>query len=325
MYCPYNNATYPTGYCKPGYFCEKGSDTDRPETNHTGIAGPCTPGNYCPENTTYPLPCPKGRYSNQTHLKEPTDCNLCNPGSYCETPGLEEPSGQCDAGFYCLYGSELKNPPTVTSSGGPCPVGHYCTNGTSYPLSCDPGTFNDRTGQSECDKCCEGFYCPKNTTTCVNECPVGHYCPKGTSEPYSYPCPVGTYSNKTRRTSESDCTPCDPGMYCPNTGRTEPYDQCDGGWYCRRGAWSNTPIEMGNFTDSCYCSNVSTGGQCQPGQYCPKGSNEPRPCSPGLFFLFFFCLLWFRFFDHMIRLPICMICYKHYYIFHPLFVIISYY
>ena len=178
MYCPYNNATYPTGYCKPGYFCEKGSDTDRPETNHTGIAGPCTPGNYCPENTTYPLPCPKGRYSNQTHLKEPTDCNLCIPGSYCETPGLEEPSGQCDAGFYCLYGSELKNPPTVTSSGGPCPVGHYCTNGTSYPLSCDPGTFNDRTGQSECDKCCEGFYCPKNTTTCVNECPVGHYCPK---------------------------------------------------------------------------------------------------------------------------------------------------
>ena len=42
--------------------------------------------------------CPPGTYSNQTGLQADTECTPCTPGYYCETPGLTEPTGPCDAG-----------------------------------------------------------------------------------------------------------------------------------------------------------------------------------------------------------------------------------
>ena len=80
-----------------------------------------------------------------------------------------------------------------------------------------------------------------------------------------------------------DCTPCDPGKYCGTPGLSAPTDDCDAGWYCVRGAWSATPTDLANYTNAgCFCPVNSTGGKCQPGQYCPRGSDQPLNCLPGL-------------------------------------------
>ena len=299
-YCAYPNATSESGPCDAGYFCRSGSNQPKPESGHTGDAGPCPAGKYCPQSTTNPLPCSKGRFSNNTHLKTASECDLCTPGHYCGEDGLANVSGQCDPGFYCLYGSSIPNPPVANSSGGPCPVGHYCLKGTSYPVGCKAGTYNNQTGQSQCQQCCSGYYCPENSTSCVNECPTGHYCPVGTRHLYEYPCPAGTYNAFAKKTDVSDCTYCDAGRYCPTAGLSASFADCAAGWYCRRGASSSRPIDIGNMTcagnatqnaSTCFCPNSTTGGQCAPGTFCPKGSSGPTQCSPGMYEHFLGCSL----------------------------------
>ena len=63
---------------------------------------------------------------------------------------------------------------------GPCPIGHYCPNGTTVPLGCDPGTYNDETHQATCKTCVAGYYCEVNSTTYL-----GTPCPQGKFLPYS--------------------------------------------------------------------------------------------------------------------------------------------
>ena len=201
MYCAYENATTETGPCDPGYFCREGADTATPGVGARGDAGPCPKGHYCPVKTGEPKNCPTGTYSNVTHLEAASNCTLCGYGHYCGEPGRKSYSGPCDPGFYCLRGSKVPNPPNVTEAGGPCPVGHYCPSGTSYPLGCEPGTYNDRTGVSLCKTCCAGYYCPSNSSSCSLECPMGHFCPNGTKAMYDHPCPKGFFNNETKRQS----------------------------------------------------------------------------------------------------------------------------
>ena len=289
MYCPFYNATAPHGKCAEGYFCQEGSNTDKPSGNNTGVAGPCTDGHFCQKNTTHPIQCPVGSYGNSTFMKSADDCILCDLGRYCATTGLLKPSGKCDPGYYCLRGSPVRNPSTVMPYGGPCPARHYCDIGTSLPHVCEPGTYNNETGRAHCYDCCPGYYCPRNTIACLHECPAGHYCPIGTGQPYSYPCPHGTYNNKTGRTSINDCLPCDPGMYCPHAGASHPHENCSEGWYCLKGSWTNKPMGFGvvlgntshgNFSSLCHGN--STGGQCNLGQFCGAGAAIPQPCTSGI-------------------------------------------
>ena len=73
------------------------------------------------------------------------------------------------------------------------------------------------------------------------------------------------------------------GKYCGSTGLSNYTDLCAPGWYCIRGAWSDRPTDYGynNISISCFCPSNATGGQCQEGEYCPRGSAEPIPCTPG--------------------------------------------
>lgn len=49
-------------------------------------------------------------------------------------------------------------------------------------------------------------------------CPPGHYCLLNTETSHEYPCPNGTYSNRTELESAAECIPCDGGWYCPTEG-----------------------------------------------------------------------------------------------------------
>lgn len=198
-FCADENATSVSGECEAGYFCRRNAESATPSSNQD--SGPCPEGLYCPVGTGEPQKCPKGTYSNVKFLKRESECQNCTEGNYCGQLGARNVSGPCDPGFFCLRGSEIPNPPNVTYSGGPCPVGHYCPQGTSYPLGCEAGTYNDRTGQSNCTQCCAGFYCPSNSTSCVLECPKGFYCPPGTKTSHENPCPKGFFNNETMQQS----------------------------------------------------------------------------------------------------------------------------
>ena len=286
-YCGNPNSTTVSGECSAGYFCTEGSDTTTPDTNFKGTAGPCPAGSYCPLRTTTPQPCPAGRYSNNTKLAASSDCDLCAYGRYCGESGLTTPSGDCWGGFYCLRGAASPNNPTNDTTGGPCPTGHFCPNGTSYPLACPGGTYNPTIGMAECTQCPAGFFCPqKSEMFSSNPCPAGHYCPIGTSHGLQYPCDKGYYNNYTGKGQPSDCIPCEPGRYCGEAGLAYPTAECAEGWYCVRGAWSERPTDYGysNVSLSCFCPSNATGGECQPGQFCPRGSKEPQPCLAGNYF-----------------------------------------
>lgn len=102
----------------------------------------CPTGYYCPPGLTvgWEFPCPPGTIQNQLGVSTPESClpcpagkkrcNLdlyvlnkfasffvilgcdflvCHVGSYCSRPGLSEPTGLCEAGYYCLAGSSSPN------------------------------------------------------------------------------------------------------------------------------------------------------------------------------------------------------------------------
>lgn len=139
-YCDIPGLTAVVGGCDAGYFCTSGSDSATP-SGSVGNAGICPAGHYCGASTVNPTPCPVGYYSNTTGLTLSSQCTLCDYGKYCGSTGLIEPTGDCDAGFFCLEGATVPNNPTVDATSGPCPVGHYCPVGTSFPLGCDAGTY----------------------------------------------------------------------------------------------------------------------------------------------------------------------------------------
>ena len=48
-----------------------------------------------------------------------SECKDCDPGSYCDVPGLTAVTGPCDPGYYCQSGVDISAPSgTHTGSGG---------------------------------------------------------------------------------------------------------------------------------------------------------------------------------------------------------------
>lgn len=90
----------------------------------------------------------------------------------------------------------------------------------------------------------QGFFCP-NTTVTPEICPKGHYCMNGTKYGTQYKCHPGTFNNKTGQQNISSCLLCPPGKYCEGFGRTEPNRDCDPGFFCRGGANSARPGDIG--------------------------------------------------------------------------------
>ena len=103
-------------------------------------------------------------------------------------------------------------------------IGYYCPNGTiandQYP--CAPGTYSDRTdlkNADECDACPKGHYCQWGTGNFSSAnpplpCLPGYYCPPMTPSPDRFPCPAGTYSDRSDLAAADECTPCPPSKYC---------------------------------------------------------------------------------------------------------------
>ena len=61
-------------------------------------------------------------------LKSADECTSCDPGSFCDAPGLKQRRDACDPGYVC-YGGATSSSPTDGVTGELCPAGGYCLIG----------------------------------------------------------------------------------------------------------------------------------------------------------------------------------------------------
>lgn len=59
---------------------------------------------------------------------EEEGCRPCPAGEYCAGFGLNETSGNCSEGFYCIMNSTTSTP-VDSPTGSNCPPGFYCPEG----------------------------------------------------------------------------------------------------------------------------------------------------------------------------------------------------
>ncbi|XP_071505048.1 uncharacterized protein [Diadema antillarum] len=279
-YCDVTALTEPVAQCTMGFYCEQGSDNQEQYV--------CPAGRYCPVGTSVPFRCPAGTFSNDTRLSEEAECRNCTAGFYCQQTGLTEEEGPCTAGYYCPEGSSIPAPIE-------CPIGLHCPLGSAEPKACASGSYTNRTTQSSCQICPQGFYClPENETlghpdleAGYADCPAGYYCPTGTGLDWM-PCPAGTYSDQTNLYMIEQCTDCPSGTFCPDAAATNVTNLCHEGYWCNSGVDRGTPHTPGNnetYNDTCPLLGGYTGvgGVCPRGHRCPEGVGLPIGCDEGTY------------------------------------------
>ncbi|XP_068174065.1 zonadhesin-like [Antennarius striatus] len=196
FYCNWGSSKADETLCPAGFFCPSGTPAPVPcpagtfssatgNTNHKNCTT-CTPGHYCEvEGTVQPalcpvgyycppgltlgreFPCPSGTVQSQLGTSSVDACLPCPAGMFCSQPGLSQPTGLCEAGYYCPAGSTT---PEATEDEGNstrshlCPSGHYCPSGTGYPLPCPEGSLSSSRGlkgADECSPCPPGWFCDR--------------------------------------------------------------------------------------------------------------------------------------------------------------------
>ena len=238
----------------------------------------CPSGSYCDSTTTtLPKNCAAGTFNPNVNSTDVSACQSCTAGSYCQSPGLSSPTNICDAGFYCetgsvsSTGSKTTNSITSIDQESFCCAGFYCPSNSSEPIACPPKTFSGVAKKDSCDPCPEGYYCdgtPENSERCLaytsgtivpKICPAGSYCTGG--EEFS--CDIGFYNPLQKMNDSSACLPCIAGQACTQTGLPSPNEGCDPGYFCPTGS-NSTQMES-----------------CESGFYCPENSTQMLICPGG--------------------------------------------
>jgi hypothetical protein len=271
-YCPFAGlSTVRALLCSPGYWCKNGSFTAQPRDRVHGEI--CPIGHYCPAGTKAPIACPIGTYNPVFGAGNITSCNKCSAGHACPTSALPRPSRNCSAGYYCPGGQVSPRPYAFH-----CPIGFYCPAGSPGPLRCQAGTYSNRRGLTACIPCPAGKYCVMDDMcqlvngTVPRDCPMGYYCPSGTQFGDQFPCPLGTFGNRTGLVHADNCTKCASGKSCERPGLIDgSLPQCAASYYCAVSASRPDPTD-----------NV-TGNLCPRGHYCPPGTGTPQKCPAGTF------------------------------------------
>ncbi|KAJ1432528.1 hypothetical protein B484DRAFT_327254, partial [Ochromonadaceae sp. CCMP2298] len=331
-------ASEATGQCQPGYYCPLGSTgpAQVPCPNRTYLStyggaseddcSLCAAGGYCPLGSVLPIVCPKGyycvagvsnplgcplgTYGNATGLQSSDECTSCDGGYFCDGYALTLPRGLCDAGYYCISGSNSSRPSYIdftatnlSSVGALCTTGHYCPEGSIYPTACAAGTFNTYLGSDsvvDCQACPAGFYCEGTGNDYPTaKCDQGYYCTGSafvstqfetqpghftlTGASQQTECEAGTYTGLTKQTA---CVDCPEGFYCPDSGMTAYQNYtCPAGYYCAEATSSPTRCPPGSYSPLTGNRNVSQCTPCTSGYYCElDGLTEVTgPCDAGYY------------------------------------------
>ena len=137
--------------CEAGYYCAANVAGSAPNVNL------CTAGNYCPTGASEPIPCPPGKYCPACTVDD-ASATGCAPKDCSEWP---------NSGVYCKGG--LAEPE-------PCPAGSECPADSSLalPILCQPGTWQPDEGQTSCEPCTEGYFCPTTGITSTDQMGICH-------------------------------------------------------------------------------------------------------------------------------------------------------
>ncbi|CAN0384375.1 unnamed protein product, partial [Ectocarpus sp. 12 AP-2014] len=287
--------------CTAGYYCP-----DQATITPTV----CPVGSYCPVGSDVAILCPSGTFSNELAVQLESGCTTCTQGKYCAYNGLTEPTGDCEAGYYCSGGAILSNPVDQVY-GDECSAGHYCKEGSPWPVPCPLGTYFgaqvylktyctlcsagktcNSTGLTSPDLlCAEGYfcklgasdplpYCEAGEGLCTfGVCPAGHYCPMGTSDPIV--CPPGTYMNNT---GAAECFNCPERYYCDGS-LPRGYEECPIGRYCETGTDVPTNCPAGTYGAQAGLGFESECTACTPGYFCAETglTAVEGPCAEGYY------------------------------------------
>ena len=151
-------------------------------------------------------PCPAGTYNSFELAMSLTDCLDCPPGKYC-TGGEQSFTGLCTKGYVCTGKQSVPNPSNVFTfadydplRSGPCPIGHYCPTGSSFPVPCAAGTYQNEKGNYVCKSCDKYKFCGGIKLSAPSgSCALGYECLGGAiyARPNDYqtgkPCKKGSY------------------------------------------------------------------------------------------------------------------------------------
>ena len=261
--------------CLSGHYC-----------NETALTSPvtCPAGSYCVPGATEPTPCPIGTFSNSTNLKDDLDCTLCSPGKYCDTIGLTEPTGDCDAGYYCIEGATSAAPVDDLPRGDICTAGGFCAAGSSQSQACPEGQFNNATGASsagDCSDCTPGYYCSGSANSFpTGSCDPGYFCTGGSDTPTQFTTPPGYYSlagasqgepclpgSYNAESGQTGCLDCPAGFFCQNQSMTF-FENCPIGSFCELETHTPEDCPPGTYGASLNLVNETQCTQCDPGKYC---------------------------------------------------------
>jgi hypothetical protein len=330
-----------SGPCAPGYYCPEGSSIaasvpceSKTYRNSTGARSfldcalcpsgmlctgngtfspiTCPAGSYCPPGSSSATPCPVATFNPTTGARTVRECLSCLPGFYCNYQGQIAVTGPCQAGYYCLAGSNTSAPapPWAPLSSAPLPIGGrcteggYCPEGSSAPSPCPPGTYSSAVGATNvtsCLPCTPGFYCEGSSTPVpTGPCLPGSYCTGGSSSPRQYVTPEGKYSlqgaslptpcwpgSQQPSRGSSTCDPCPATRYCNDPNGTIIGSVCPTGRYCPVNSTIGTPCPVGTFLADVGKSNVTECTPCSPQKACtqPGLSAPDATCLAGYYCL----------------------------------------
>ncbi|WAR09797.1 hypothetical protein MAR_034873 [Mya arenaria] len=283
--------------CNAGYRCQMESDTPSP------LADQCDQGGWCDGEKFYP--CPAGTYNKFNTSASVAACVLCPAGYYCEGPGeIDYSAYLCPEGHFCLEGTTSRTsfPCPASSECLMCAPGYYCPGGTENdpmtdPLPCPIGTYNPSWNSSDlvnCHPCEQGWaYGDVANLTSANDCktcPAGYICGYATTDfemttaADQYPCPAGTFTNRSDLYEAAQCTPCTGGYYCIG-GEKEPTGICPRGYYCPEGTLIGTEYGCpnGTYNDLEGLSSVDECKNCTQGHYCEFAVSATTQCREGTY------------------------------------------
>jgi hypothetical protein len=221
-----------------GYYSASSSETQRGEVRYAGpnstqdITLECEIAHFCKEGVKYQ--CPGGTYGSKEGAGDVSECQICPPGHYCPSypgpPTTHETIIRCGESYlYCPQGSpEPKDVDTghysISNEIDPgqahdesleysdrrtgqvvCPPGYYCKLGVRH--KCPPGTYGEKPGQTECELCPRGFFCPLNTVNPL-PCSPGAYSSGGAAECTSCEIPLTVSQEKKNRMCRDDRECC---------------------------------------------------------------------------------------------------------------------
>ena len=183
--------------------------------------------------SSMPQPCNLGTYQGQ---QGQTSCEISDPGYFVDIMGSDSQT-PCPAGTYNPSSGSISQNTCIDSS-----PGHYSpTEGTSIEVACDPGSWQNESGQTSCKQAIPGFHVPGASATSQIPCSLGSYQPIVgginclTSDPgyfvdvpasiAQFECDLGTFQSQQ---GSVECDDAQIGFYVNQTASIAQYSCPEG-------------------------------------------------------------------------------------------------